>query len=365
MMTSRWPARLVLPALMLACAGTPAALAQAPEAAKPAATENQPTLVVGSPAPALAIAKWVKGDAISSFQQGKIYVVEFWATWCGPCIASMPHLTELQQHYRDKGLTIIGVTREDTRGNTLEAVEKMVEQRGNVMGYTVAFDDGRKTSDAYMKAANQRGIPTAFVVDQAGKIAFIGHPSELDLVIDRLVAGTWDAVKGPQLLRDIAQQRADIRELAGTEPVEALKRLAAFEKEYPALSKGMDNFRYWVQIEAGDKTGAAATGAKIVDAAIASKNAEALNEWAWTIVDPDGEVKFRDVPLATRAAEEANRLTDGKDPGILDTLARCHWLAGDKGKAIDLQKKAVDAAKGQMKEQLQATLREFEAAAKN
>src|SRR5262245_54681841 len=65
-------------------------------------------LSVGDPAPKLEVKEFVKGDAVKSFDKGKVYVVEFWATWCGPCRTSIPHLTELQKKHKD--VTFIGVS---------------------------------------------------------------------------------------------------------------------------------------------------------------------------------------------------------------------------------------------------------------
>ena len=62
-----------------------------------------------TPAPPLKVAEWVKGNKVAAFEPGKTYVVEFWATWCGPCLATIPHLTELAHKYKDKGVQFIGV----------------------------------------------------------------------------------------------------------------------------------------------------------------------------------------------------------------------------------------------------------------
>jgi len=130
-------------------------------------------LDVGSKAPAIGATKWVKGKEVKKFEKGKVYVVEFWATWCGPCIANIPHLTEIQKTYSD--VTVIGMAASD--GKDSKKVEEFVKGKGDEMGYTVAFDDGSGSmSKNWMQAAEQKGIPCAFVVDGEGKIAFVGHP---------------------------------------------------------------------------------------------------------------------------------------------------------------------------------------------
>src|SRR4051812_29303183 len=61
------------------------------------------SLNVGDPAPALKASQWLQGEAVPTFTPGHVYVVEFWATWCGPCLQMMPHVAELQAQYRDQG----------------------------------------------------------------------------------------------------------------------------------------------------------------------------------------------------------------------------------------------------------------------
>ena len=75
-------------------------------------TEATQTLMVGDPAPTLSIAQWIKGDPVNAFADGQVYVVEFWATWCGPCRVSMPHMSSLQDQYSNE-VTFVGISDED------------------------------------------------------------------------------------------------------------------------------------------------------------------------------------------------------------------------------------------------------------
>jgi thiol-disulfide isomerase/thioredoxin len=142
----------------------------------PAAT----TLAVGGAAPAIKVAKWVKGSPVEKLAADKLYVVEFWATWCPPCRRSIPHLTELAKKYGGK-VEFVGVSvweREKKDEERLTKVTQFVKEMGDKMQYTVALDDPSGfMAKEWMMAAGQDGIPAAFIV-RGGKIAWIGHPMD-------------------------------------------------------------------------------------------------------------------------------------------------------------------------------------------
>jgi thiol-disulfide isomerase/thioredoxin len=69
----------------------------------------EPSLHAGMLAPEFKVEKFLKGTPFTGLEKGHVYVIEFWATWCGPCVMSMPHLSQLQREYASKGVTICGV----------------------------------------------------------------------------------------------------------------------------------------------------------------------------------------------------------------------------------------------------------------
>jgi len=104
-----------------------------------AATDGEPpfALMVGDDAPDLQVAEWIQGGPIEKLEGGHVYVVDFWATWCKPCVASIPHVAELSQKYKGKA-TVIGMN--IWQPDPAE-VKPFVTKMGEKMPYRVALDD--------------------------------------------------------------------------------------------------------------------------------------------------------------------------------------------------------------------------------
>lgn len=199
---------------------------------------------LGDAAKPLQIATWVKGTPLDlAAAKGKqIVVVEFWATWCPPCRASIPHLTEMQKKFKD--VAFVGVSDEDAA-----TVKKFVAKMGDKMDYTVAVDDDDKTSDAYMKAFGIGGIPHAFIVDKTGHIIWHGHPmGDLEKTLEEVVAGTFNPDKSKK--RDAARKKVEEFEAAVMRDPNSSK-LEAMGRELEALDAELGG------IEPGEKFSAA------------------------------------------------------------------------------------------------------------
>ncbi len=125
---------------------------------------------IGSPAPEFGGTTFFNtpkgGKVTMSSLKGKVVLLDFWATWCGPCVASIPHLIELHEKYHDKGLVIIGHT-----DGSSQDLENFIKQKK--IPYIISV--GPNIGDAY----GVRGYPTVYIIDPEGKVSWTGHPGEM------------------------------------------------------------------------------------------------------------------------------------------------------------------------------------------
>lgn len=284
---------------------------------------------IGDPATKLKGLQWIKGGPVE-LKKDNIYVVEFWATWCPPCRVSIPHLTKLQKKFKSKKVTFIGISNESA-----DKVKPFVKDKGDVMDYVVAIDPQRKISNGYMKAYKQRGIPTAFIVDQKLCVVWVGHPmSDLETVLEEVVAGKFDA--------------------------KAYAAKKELEKKRDAMAKAA--MREYFEVIKKDATDKAKTAAKTI---IENGSSQLLNAFAWRVlteVDPARQ----DLPVALEAATKANTMTKGKNAAILDTFALALFKNGKVARAIEIQKEALKLVAGneRMEKELRTRLDEFTKTAK-
>jgi len=156
-----------------------------------AQNDQFPSLNIGDPAPPLRVREWVKGTPVQRFEKGKVYVLEFWATWCKPCIAAMPHLSALAREYKDE-VTVLGIDIYEQKTTSIKKVKAFVDSMGHRIDYSVATEDSNFTVADWLEATGENGIPRTFVVNGEGRLAWIGHPKDLAEVLRNIVNNTWD-----------------------------------------------------------------------------------------------------------------------------------------------------------------------------
>ncbi len=323
--------------------GQAAVNAVAPSA--PGSRDISQTLTIGDKAPPLSIAAWVMGEPVEELQEDQVYVVEFWATWCPPCRTSMPHLSRLQEEYADQ-VHFIGVSDEDvyTVKQFLDTEESSGKTWREVVKYRLAIDDANGTSNDYMRAASQNGIPCAFIVGRSRLVEWIGHPMSMDQPLAKIVAGEWDrqaALVAMSQQQRVEELRAELEEPFRAQQWDAaLGKIAEVEKEVGS-NANITSVKMLILKAAGRQEEAAALQAELVDQRW--DDPTGLNEIAWSIATGSGD---RNLALALKAAQRANALTEEKNGPILDTLARVYFEQGDLDQAVHWQRKAVEHADG-------------------
>ena len=148
-----------------------------------AAQNGAPKVGVGASAPELALEKLLQApkDAKADWQSlhGKVVVLDFWATWCAPCVASMPHLNSLVDQFKDRQVQLITITDQDE-----SAIADFLRRRK--INAWVGLDTDRSVFKAY----GVEGIPYTVVISQEGKIAATTTPKNLTAeILEGVLAG--------------------------------------------------------------------------------------------------------------------------------------------------------------------------------
>jgi thiol-disulfide isomerase/thioredoxin len=313
-------------------------------------------LGIGAAAPKLEVNEFVKGEPVKEFKPGQIYVVEFWATWCGPCRAVFPHLSKLQKQYGDKVIMIsVSVLEQD-----FSKVAAFVKEQGDKMAYRVAIDKVAKDAEPdtgymaknWLTAADQDGIPSSFIVNGEGKIAWIGHPGQIDKPLAEVVAGTYDLEKAVATYKKEKAAEAKMKQLGESVskarqegPAAVIKVLDAAFAETPDLEIQAGLFKFMTLSSDKDAKEDVVMkyGQRLVDE-VYKDDFNRLNMLAWAFVDPARRgpkpTKLQ-LTVAVKAAEKGVEVSKGKDHAVLDTLACAYFANGDKAKAIETIEKAI------------------------
>ena len=126
-------------------------------------------------------------------KKGKVVLVNLWAIWCGPCIAEMPHLREMQEKYRDKDFEVVGLNTGDQDGATepVENIKTFVAQKQ--LNYSIGYADDKFFSQM-LKVTRMSGIPQSILINREGKMTGIfpgGGPriiNEIKQAVDKTMS---------------------------------------------------------------------------------------------------------------------------------------------------------------------------------
>ncbi len=309
------------------------------------AKEEAAALSIGSPAPKLNVSAWAKGTPVKGFDNGQVYVVEFWATWCGPCKTSIPHITEMAKKFGSK-VNFIGVSVWERGDDIPGMVKKFVDEMGAKMDYNIALDNGDAMAETWMTAARQNGIPAAFIVNQKGQIAWIGHPMDnMDKTLEKVVDGKYDmksakAKFDAEIAAEAKMQEAMAKVSAATKlynsgkTAEAEAAWAKTEQDHPELSVNVMMAK--MQTYAVKRP----VRAKIMATTVIRSGDEAKIGAMASFAQGQVRRNPKDTRLATYIADEISKLTL-KDPYVYYMIAEVAAQSGKKTTAVERISKGI------------------------
>lgn len=318
-------------------------------------------LEAGSNAPALNNRglEWIKGDEVKEFEEGRVYVVEFWATWCAPCMRSIPHLSKLQKELDN--VTIIGISDEKP-----SIVRPFVQKMGYKMDYTVVADENGRMKRSWMRPAGLNGIPAAFIIDGSKKIAWIGNPLDenFDRVLNKVANGRYDAVAF-KAAEPMMEQVKYSRKMEDWRV--CYRYLEEVIDTKPRVFNDLAMKRFKIQVLEQKDTEGAAEYTKTTFLETYGDDAEAIALLARMILTDAAILRSDEAlmkELALELAEAAYQIDKG-DPVILSVLAMANFNNENLDQAVKLARNAYFKAEPRFKAEYRKLLEHYQKASKS
>ena len=321
-------------------------------------------IMIGDVAPGLTGAKWLRGNPIVKWQEGHLYLLDFWATWCAPCLQMMPTHQALQDRYENNRFHVIGVAIWSQEGPM--SPDQALEKHSGLT-YAVAQDVGDRLAGQFMGGTGTQGLPTFMLVDQQGRLAWVGEPGEeFDTVLEELIDGTFDlaaARKGDIVRREsqaIFSQIDDLRrEGRPWEAAESVDKVIAIDPRENGWAYAM---KYEILVGECNAPGEAKKEAENFLAKEPGLNPFFNYVFALRITRADGTggPHQRELDLGLHLAKRAVDLSKEPNADYLASVARIYSLRGEMDDAVRWQQRAITVAPPAQVHSLTETLNEYQ-----
>ncbi len=255
--------------------------------------------------------KTTDGKAVTNaVLKGRIVIVDFWATWCGPCMAEAPHMVKISKDYADKGVSILGVS--------LDMDPAAIPPVAKAKGFTwPQVCDGKMWQASQAVAWGVDSIPRTFILSPDGEVVWTGHPGNIDAPLAAAVAKYADQIAVTKKEASAATEPAAVV----AEPVAPVVPPATAPATAPTVAKGPSAALVEARLAAADKDRAA------------KRDIDAYGKYKWIVENAPG------TPAADAAAPRVKEYeADAKFMAAVAAAAKERDAASDLWMAKSLIK---------------------------
>jgi thiol-disulfide isomerase/thioredoxin len=297
---------------------------------------------------------------VAHFEKGKVYVLDFWATWCGGCIASFHHISTIADKYKGRvSFTSVDTYEEfeDLKGKDPSSAIKdfLNTPPGEKLTLPVCVDGPtRGMWDAWIKTIRRNGLPTTYVIDQEGKIAWVDvNLDHLDWVLSQVLAKTWDRDKAAAVMQHRDSLEGILFALLRSKKPDKTKdwktllaAAEADEKQFPDRKDAFVFYEFWPLLETNPEKVADVLERMTADPLTKTINLSdaaglALRKNNLSAETYEAIVKAEEKLLLYEYPEMGY---GGKNVSVYEELALAYDKAGEHGKAVAAIEQAIALA---------------------
>jgi len=341
-----------------------------PAAPKPAASSGPaaykvtpPSMYPGAPVKFPPLRTFVQGTPVTAFEKGKTYVFHFFSTTCGHCAEAAPTVAELVRFYDQLGWVFISIAGDEEAAIRTWMGKPEAQEH---YAHRIVADPGKDATRALQYPTYRNSTPRLFVA-RDGRLLWVGHPDEASVPLEEIAKGTFDEAKAREdfvlnavLFKAKNDATAMVKECEKSSDWKpCLDRFDAIAAAMPLRASTFELQKFGTMIGAADMV----PEGYALGRALAAKYPDDIvvfRTLSRTVLSTPA-VRQRDLDFAMEMAVRANEIGKDEDPRAADVLALAWFSKGDRAKAVEHQKRAIELQKDlKVRKTYEATLRKYE-----